>query len=205
MAFATAGSCVVALCRLGVAVVFSALYHQKAGKLSHSRRSIAGRLPQSRESAGGAAAALLSKQPLQQQHSQQQLAAGSVRGVYSSRVSSHAGAVPTVGIGNQNHAVHGSSGSSGHSQQAQHHVRQLKAESQGGAAIRGISSSGHVLQPLAVGPEAAVVTGGVLQQQGGTPRMHSRGGAAAAAAAAANAGTRLCNALSGQQQAMPCA
>ncbi|WIA14642.1 hypothetical protein OEZ85_003146 [Tetradesmus obliquus] len=37
---------------LGVAVVFSALYHQKAGKLSHSRRSVAGRLPQSRESAG---------------------------------------------------------------------------------------------------------------------------------------------------------
>jgi hypothetical protein len=58
----------------------------------------------------------------------------------------------------------------------------VKVESQGGAAIRGISSSGHALQPLAVHPEAAVVTGGVLQQQSGTPRMHSRGGAAAAAA-----------------------
>jgi hypothetical protein len=34
-----------------------------------------------------------------------------------------------------------------------------------------------------VRPEAAVLSGGLLQQQSATPRMHSRGGAAAAAAA----------------------
>jgi hypothetical protein len=60
----------------------------------------------------------------------------------------------------------------------------VKGEVQGSASVRGISSSGHVLQPLAVRPEAAVLTGGLLQQQSYTPRMHSRGGAAAAAAAA---------------------
>jgi hypothetical protein len=142
-------------------------------------------LPQSRESAGGAAVALLSKAPLQQQQqTQQQMSASGVRGIYSSRVASHAGGLPPGGgvPGNQSHAVHNGSSSSS-SQNPQQHARQVKGDTQSGTSVRGISSSGHVLQPLAVRPQAAVLTGGLLQQQSATPRMHSRGGAAAAAGA----------------------
>ncbi|KAF6255757.1 UAA transporter family-domain-containing protein [Scenedesmus sp. NREL 46B-D3] len=195
---------------LGVAVVFSALYHQKAGKLTHRRRSTAGRLPQSRESAAGAAAALLPKQPPQpQQQAQQQAPASGVRGVYSSRVSSHAGALPPAGGtgGTQGHAAHSHNSSLNQQQQQQHHVRQVKGEPQGGAAVRGVSSSGHVLQPVAARPEAAVVAGGALQQQGAPPRMHSRSGAAAPAGLLARcvALRRCCRSAAGAAHSCPAA